>query len=62
MRNQLKEEIMINDREKRMEKRRKEYEEDKIIYAAIGTLIKIGVIVWISSSVIITVISEYLEK
>ena len=53
---------MINDREKRMERRRKEYQEDKIVYAAIGTLIKIGVIVWIASSVIITVISEYLEK
>lgn len=47
---------------KRMEKRRKEYQQDKIIYGAIETLIKIGIIVWIASSVIITVIGEYLEK
>jgi len=48
--------------EKRMEKRRKEYQQDKIIYGAIETLIKIGVIIWIASSIILTVIFEFLEK
>ena len=58
---QLKEEDM-SEMEKRMEKRRKEYQQDKIIYGVIETLIKIGVIIWIASSIILTVISEFLEK
>jgi len=61
MRTQLKEENM-SKMEKRMEKRRKEYQQDKIVYGAIETLIKIGVIIWIASSIILTVISEFLEK
>jgi hypothetical protein len=47
---------------KRMEKRRKEYQQDKIVYGAIETLIKIGVVIWIAASIILTVISEFLEK
>lgn len=47
---------------KRMEKRRKEFQQDKIVYGAIETLIKIGVVIWIVASIILTVISELLEK
>ena len=53
---------MINDREKRMEQRRKEYQEDKMVYSAIGTILKIGIVVWIASTIVMTVVWEFLEN
>lgn len=38
----------MSEMEKRMEKRRKEYQQDKIVYGAIETLIKIIVVITIS--------------
>ena len=53
---------MINDREKRMKERRREYQEDKMVYGAIGTIIKIGILVWILGAIVTTVIVEFLEN
>lgn len=41
---------MINDREKRMEKRRREYQEDKMVYSAIGKILIWGFIIWVGVS------------
>ena len=38
--------------EDRMEQRRKEYQQDKMVYSLIGTLIKWGLITWIGCSLI----------
>ena len=43
---------MINDREKLMEQRRREYQQDKVVYSLIGEIIKWGVITWIGCSII----------
>ena len=53
---------MINDREKRMQQRRREYQEDKMVYSAIGTILKIGILVWILGAIVTTVIVEFLEN
>jgi len=53
---------MINDREKRMKQRRREYQEDKMVYSAIGTILKIGILVWILGAIVTTVIVEFLEN
>ena len=53
---------MINDREKRMQQRRREYQEDKMVYSAIGTIFKIGILVWILGAIVTTVIVEFLEN
>ena len=53
---------MINDREKRMQQRRREYQEDKMVYSAIGTILKIGIVVWILGAIVTTVIVEFLEN
>jgi len=53
---------MINDREKRMKQRRREYQEDKLVYSAIGTILKIGILVWILGAIVTTVIVEFLEN
>jgi len=36
--------------------------EDKLIYSAIGTILKIGIVVWITSSFVMTVVWEFLEN
>jgi len=54
--------IMINDREKRMEQRRKEYQQDKLVYSAIGTILKIGIVVWILGAIVTTVVVEFIEN
>jgi len=54
--------IMINDREKRMEQRRREYQEDKMVYSAVGTILKIGIVVWIVATIVTTIIVEFIEK
>jgi hypothetical protein len=36
--------------------------EDKLIYKAIGTILKIGIVVWIASTIVTTVIVEFLEN
>jgi len=53
---------MINDREKRMKQRRREYQEDKMVYSAIGTILKIGILVWILGAIVTTLIVEFLEN
>jgi len=53
---------MINDREKRMEQRRKEYQQDKLVYSAIGTILKIGIVVWILATIVMTVVVEFIEN
>jgi len=53
---------MINDREKRMKQRRREYQEDKMVYSAIGTILKIGILVWILGAIVTTIIVEFIEK
>ena len=53
---------MINDREKRMQQRRREYQEDKMVYSAIGTILKIGILVWILGAIVTTVIMEFMEN
>ena len=53
---------MIKDREKRMKQRRREYQEDKMVYSAIGTILKIGILVWILGAIVTTVIVEFLEN
>jgi len=53
---------MINDREKRMKQRRREYQEDKMVYSAIGTILKIGILVWILGAIVTTVIMEFMEN
>ena len=53
---------MINDREKRMEQRRIQHKQDKLVYKAIGTILKIGIVVWIIATIVTTVIVEFLEN
>jgi hypothetical protein len=36
--------------------------EDKLIYKAIGTILKIGIVVWIASTIVTTIIVEFIEK
>ena len=36
--------------------------EDKLIYKGIGTILKIGIVVWIACTIIMTVIGEFLEN
>jgi len=50
---------MINDRERRMEQRRREYQEDKMVYSIIGKLLTWGIITWISVSLIWWLIANF---
>ena len=43
---------MINDIEKRMEKRRREYQQDRMVYTIMGMLLKWGIITWLGLSAI----------
>jgi hypothetical protein len=36
--------------------------EDKLIYSAIGVILKIGILVWILGAIVTTVIVEFLEN
>ena len=51
---------MINDRERRMEKRRREYNEDKMVYSAISKLLTWGIITWVGISLIWWLIANFL--
>jgi|11BtaG_2_1085332.scaffolds.fasta_scaffold40031_4 hypothetical protein len=53
---------MINDREKRMEQRRIQHKQDKMVYKAIGTILKIGIVVWIVATIVTTLVMEFLEN
>ena len=36
--------------------------EDKLIYSAIGTILKIGIVVWFTATIVTTIIVEFIEK
>jgi len=36
--------------------------EDKLIYKAIGTILKIGIVVWIMATIVTTVVVEFIEN
>ena len=36
--------------------------EDKMVYSAIGTILKIGILVWILGAIVTTIIVEFIEK
>jgi hypothetical protein len=36
--------------------------EDKLIYKAVGTILKIGIVVWIAATIVTTIIVEFIEK
>jgi len=36
--------------------------EDKLIYKAIGTILKIGIVVWITATIVTTVVVEFIEN
>ena len=36
--------------------------EDKMVYSAIGTILKIGIVVWILGAIVTTVVVEFIEN
>jgi len=36
--------------------------EDKMVYSAIGTILKIGIVVWILATIVMTVVVEFIEN
>ena len=53
---------MINDREKRMEQRRIQHKQDKLVYGVIGKLITWGLITWIGVSLIWWLSANFIFK